>query len=155
MQIFARYSNIITWIILALCSLFRWRTFGPVSPIFFIFYIIISPLQHSPLQHLIHFVYYHIRNYSGKMSKLIQKYQVSEEDLLCDFSKVELMVFQVTSWTVIHSASFKSCQDISNEVKRKGLVHKKKNLMLYNFGYLHLIDVFQPKISCSLSFSGM
>ena len=79
------------------------------------------------------------------MSKLIQKYQVSEEDLLCDFSKVELMVFQVTSWTVIHSASFKSCQDISNEVKRKGLVHKKKNLMLSIFGHFDLMMWWESK----------
>ena len=134
MQIFARYSNIITWIILALCSLLRWRTFGPVSPIFFIFYIIISPLQHSPLQHLIHFVYYHIRNYSGKMSKLIQKYQVSEEDLLCDFSKVEWFkcgeVFQVLHgpWAISHPSIFS--KSIPMQLRRKGW-HRRRRISCY------------------------
>ena len=40
-----------------------------------------------------------IRNYSGKRSKLIQKYQGSDEALLCQFLKVEFIkgvwLFQV------------------------------------------------------------
>ena len=47
-----------------------------------IFYITITPFHHSPLHHFIHFAYNHIHNYSGKMSKLIQKYQGSEGDFV-------------------------------------------------------------------------
>ena len=68
------------------------------------------------------------------MTKLIQKYQGSEEALLIQFVKYELSkgrdVFQVTSWAVGHLPSFKSCQEHPNEVERKGLTQKKNNIML-------------------------
>ena len=80
---FESSSKRIAWIILALCSLVWLRTA--------IFYIIITPFHHLPLHHFIHFAYYHIHDYSGKISKLVQNYQGSEEALLCEFSKVELM----------------------------------------------------------------
>ena len=54
---------------------------------FSLLFITITPFHHSPLHHFINFSYYHIRNYSGEMSKLIQKYQEYEEDLLCEFEK--------------------------------------------------------------------
>ena len=77
------------------------------------------------------------------MSILIQKYQGSEEALLCEFSKIELIkggeVFQVPSWAVSHFGFFKSCQEHPNEVERKGLTQKNKNLMLSIFGHFDLM----------------
>ena len=61
----------------------------------------------------------------GKMSKFIQKYQGSDEDLLCQFSEVELIkrvgVLQVPSWDVSHFPSFNIFQDNTNEETLKGL----------------------------------
>ena len=74
---------------------------------------------------------------------MIQKYQGSEEALLCEFAKYELIegreVFQVPSWAVSHLASFKSFQERPNEVEWKGLVQKKKNLMLSIFDNFYLM----------------
>ena len=77
------------------------------------------------------------------MSKLIQKYEGSEEALFYEFEKFELIkggeVFQVPSWDVSHFASFKSCQEHPDEVERKGLSQKKKNLMFSIFGHFDLM----------------
>ena len=147
---FARSSKRITWIIITLCSLVRRRTVVPVSP--YLFQYFIPPLHHftiSPLHHLIHFAYYHIRNYSGKMFKLIQKYQGSEEALLCELPKVKLIkggeMFQVPSCSVSHLPSFKIWQEHPNEVERKGLEQKKKNLMLSIFGHFDLMVWWKAK----------
>ena len=121
---------------------------------FSIFYITLTPFCHfsifpfcqftiAPLYHFIHFAYYLIRNYSGKMYKLIQKYQGSEEALLCQFGKSELIkggeVFKVYSWAMRNFPSFKICQDHSNEVEWEGLAQNKNNLMLSIFGRFGLI----------------
>ena len=71
-------------------------------------------------------------------------------DLLCEFSKVELIkggeVFQVPSWDVRYFASFKIFQEHPNEVERKGLAHKKKNLMLSIFGQFDLMMWWEAKV---------
>ena len=152
---FARSSKKITWIILTFCSLVWWRTAVTVNP--YLFQYFISPFHHSPLHHFIHFEYYYIPNYSGKMSKLIQKYQGSEEALLCEFAKVELIkggeMFRVPSWAVSHFGSFKSCQEHPNEVEQKGLAQKNKNLMLSIFGHFDLMMWWEAKaISSSTTY---
>ena len=74
----------------------------------------ISPFHHLPLYHLMTFAYFLISDYSGKMSKLIQKYQDSDEALVCNFEKVKAIkrmdVVQVPSWSMRNFLSFKSSQ---------------------------------------------
>ena len=144
---FAISSNIITWIIITVCSLVRWRTSSPVST--YLFPCFISTFHHSSLHHFIHFAYYIIHNYSGGGSKFIQNYQGYKEALLFQFEKVELIkgwgAFQVTSLGVSHFPSLKSFQEHPNEVERKGLAQKKNNLMLYIFGCFYLILWWKAK----------
>ena len=158
---FARYSNIITWIILTLCWLVWWRTVYLVSPylcyIFLYHHFTIWPFHHPPFDHFtiatlhsfMNFSYDLIRNYSGKMPKLIQKYQGSDKSLLCQFSGVECIkgmeVFQVPSLAVSHFPPFNIFQDHPNKVERKGLEQKKKNLMNYIFGNFDLMMWWEAK----------
>ena len=83
------------------------------------------------------------------MSKLIQKYQGSEEALLCEFAKFELIkggeVFQLPSWSVSHLTSFNIFQEYPNGVERKGLDQKNKNTILSIFGNLDLIMWWKSK----------
>ena len=154
MQLFARLPKRITWIILKLCSLVRRINVGTMSPHIFHFYITIK-LFHQftfslfTIHHFIHFAPDNIRNYSGKMSKLVHQYQEYEESLLCQFAKVELIqdgqFFQVTLSSMNHFPSLMSFQEHTHELERKGLSQKKNKLVLSIFGNFDLILWWESK----------
>ena len=96
------------------------------------------------------FAYYLIRNYSGEMSKLIQKYQGSGKDLLCQFLKVGVLkstdVVQVPLWSLINFRYFNSFQDEPSEVERRVLVQNNKNILDYIFGRFNLMLWWEDKV---------
>ena len=96
-----------------------------------------------PAHQLMTVAYYCIPNYPWKISKLIQKYQGTDESLLCQFEKLEVVkgtdVVEVPSWNMRSFPPFKSNQDSPNKVEWRGLAQKKKNLMNSIFGHFYLI----------------
>ena len=119
----------------------------------------VSPLHHWTIQqylisslflltqHVTKYLFYLINISTGKLSQLIQKYLATDKGLLYHLKKVVKNgnVVEVSAWGATTFPSFKSSRDSPNEVERRGLDQKKKNIMKYIFGNFDLMQWWEFK----------